>query len=123
MLVSYGYDAAGQLTAMEETASGKLFWYRQFGYDAAGQITSELVAPKPKACTLPARNASYDLDNRLQSWNGAGVTADADGNMTSGLLLNDTPVPYAYNARPDNATHRHGSAARQGSSDRAPRHR
>ena len=97
--VTYKRDAAGQIREIKETVAGKLLLYHGYGYDLAGQIDAAVIRPKPHPFTMPARTATYDDDNRLETWNGQNVTVDADGNMTSGPLLSATPVSYSYNSR------------------------
>jgi RHS repeat-associated protein len=42
---------------------------------------------------------TYDVDNRLAKVDGNSVTMDADGNLVSGPLTNDTFATYTYDAR------------------------
>lgn len=59
---------------------------------------------------LPAAttaNAVYDIANQLTSWNGAAVTADANGNLTS-----QGGYTYTYNARNQLTTVMQGAATR-----------
>jgi len=94
------YDAAGQVTRIEEKdANGALIVRHDLGYNSAGQIDYEFVAPLTKPWSEPARSATYDLDNRLASVNGVAVAHDADGNLTRGPLLDNQWADYTYDAR------------------------
>ena len=42
---------------------------------------------------------TYNADNQIATFNGNGVTYDADGNLTSGPLTNNMFVSYTYDAR------------------------
>ena len=94
-------DAGDQLTSIRESAGGKLFSYLSFTHDAAGQVKSRFQAP---LVTQPSQHptfaATYDVDNRLASVNGATVTHDADGNMTYGPIRPDSGnINLTYNSR------------------------
>ena len=55
----------------------------------------EFAAPLPHSVTVPTRTMTYDDDNRLATVNGSKRTVDADGNLTSGPLTNDTLLPIS----------------------------
>jgi RHS repeat-associated protein len=99
------YDAAGRLTRQQDvifnpsTLVTTNVYTVKFAYDAAGQIVGETNLP-PAAGYLPASVAmSYDADNALATYGGQAVARDANGNMTSGPLTNNTFAAYAYDAR------------------------
>ncbi len=95
------HDAAGQITELRESSSGKLISLLRFDHDAAGQIERRFRAPLVQSgWQHPAVTASYDDDNRLASFNGQSVIHDADGNMTFGPIAPDSgSVNLAYNSR------------------------
>ena len=59
----------------------------------------EFAAPLPHISTLPQRTMTYDSDNELLTVDGNTVVNDANGNLISGPLTNDTFSGYAYDAR------------------------
>lgn len=94
------YDAAGQLTGIREyTLAGTLFLFQNLQYDPDGLIRRSFIHPMPAAITLPFDTMEYDDDNRLGLFNGATVSHDADGNMTSGPLPSGAFGTYGYDAR------------------------
>jgi RHS repeat-associated protein len=62
-------------------------------------VKTEFAAPVPAPFTEATEGVSYDADNRISVFNGHNVVYDDDGNMTSGPLMNDTPVGCGYDAR------------------------
>lgn len=97
-----GYDAAGQTTNITEKTTGGIgggiAYFRQ-NWNNAGRMAWEFVAPIPHTNAIPSRTMTFDDDNRLATFNGQTVVHDADGNMTSGPLTNDTLTTYTYDAR------------------------
>jgi len=108
-VTSYTWDAAGRLVGMTrpngtsrvneytdgdeldrffEYGAGQsaLHAYTRFGYDADSRINWRYRIPQPQEVSLPNFDATYDLDNRVATWNTAPVSHDLDGNMTSGPL-------------------------------------
>lgn len=120
-VTTYFWDTAGRLTGMqrpngvrltqvfddanrleriyERDASGALLLYVKYTYDADGLLVNRYRLPQPQVLTIPYANANYDSDNRLQTWAGALVTHDDDGNMTHGPLGSSGFVSYNYDAR------------------------
>jgi len=120
---SYSWDAAGRLTGITrpngtsrvneytdgdeldryyEYGPGQstLHAYARFGYDADSRIDWRYRLPQPQEVNLPSFDATYDIDNRVATWNGAPVTHDADGNMTSGPLPGEADfASYTFDAR------------------------
>jgi RHS repeat-associated protein len=93
------YDAGGRITRLDDrSASGLPLLVQLFNYDAAGQLINEFRAPLAPLAAEPAAAATYDVDNRLASFDGVAVTHDADGNMTSGPLLGTSAVTYTFDA-------------------------
>jgi RHS repeat-associated protein len=101
-----GYDAAGQLTNIWEQMANTLpiAWCR-FNWNSNATVQWEFAAPLPHSVTVPTRNMTYDDENRLYQFQGPTmgslqpVGVDADGNLTSGPLTNDTFVAYTFDAR------------------------
>jgi RHS repeat-associated protein len=91
---SYVYDDAGQLSSITYT-HGASTDDLSYGYDPAGQRVG--VWGTYGRVGLPAAttsNAIYDLANRLTGWNGATISHDNNGNLTS-----DGTFTYTYNPR------------------------
>jgi RHS repeat-associated protein len=78
--LSYGYDPTGRRTAVFGT-------YGRTGLPAA-----------------TTQDATYDLANRILTWNGANASSDLNGNLTS-----DGTFTYLYNARNQLTTAKQGS--------------
>src|ERR1035437_2135972 len=94
------YDDDGRATSiLEGNASGGAIAYYKLGYDEVGRVKTEFAAPVPAPFTEATEGVSYDADNRISVFNGHNVVYDDDGNMTSGPLMNDTPVGCGYDAR------------------------
>ncbi len=94
------YDAAGQTTNItEKAANGNIIAFYKLGWDNAARMQTEYGAPLPHAATVPTRTMTFDDDNRLTGVDGNTIVNDADGNMTSGPLTNDTLFAYTYDAR------------------------
>jgi RHS repeat-associated protein len=80
----YGLNAAGGITQISYDKGATSYGKINHRYDAAGRRIKMWGANG--RTTLPAAttsDATYDLANRLTSWNGQPVTHDADGNLTS----------------------------------------
>ena len=82
------YDAAGRLTNYEEYTNKSLnIITTALTYDADGRLTKRVRNPVlQESFYLPVTDTNtqtYDADNRLTVFNGASVTHDNDGNMTS----------------------------------------
>ncbi|MGA2869606.1 MAG: RHS repeat-associated core domain-containing protein, partial [Verrucomicrobiota bacterium] len=94
------YDAAGEVTnILEQNAAGFPIALLRYNWSPNTTMQSEFIAPLPPTNALPTRTMTYDADNRLSTVDGNSVTLDADGNLTSGPLTNDTFASYAYDAR------------------------
>lgn len=98
---SLARDAGNQLTSIRESSGGKLISYLAFQYDLGGQTQSRLRAPLVNSgWQHPSFTGTYDDDNRLLTVNGASVTHDADGNMTSGpITATSGTAVLGYNSR------------------------
>jgi len=96
------YTDADDLDRFYEYGPGQstLHAYARFGYDLDSRIDWRYRLPQPREVNLPNFDATYDIDNRVATWNGAPVTHDADGNMTSGPLPGEADfVSYNFDAR------------------------
>jgi RHS repeat-associated protein len=93
------YSKAGELTSLRETAAGgAVIATFVMAYDAGGQISAQTRTPTPPAAVPNLVAMTYDVDDRLTTFNGSAVTFDADGNMTRGPIgagFGD----FAYDAR------------------------
>jgi RHS repeat-associated protein len=94
------FDDANRPTRIyERDGAGRLLVYFKYEYDNDGQLTSRYRLPRPKTFALPPFTATYDADNRIETWNGLNIVHDDDGNMTTGPLSAAGLVTYAYDAR------------------------
>ena len=101
------YDAAGQATNIVEKLTNNFpIAFFRLNYDNAARVQWEFGAPLPQTNTAPpTRTMTYNDDNQIATFRGptmgsaSAVGYDADGNLTSGPLTNDTFVSYAYDAR------------------------
>ena len=81
------YDAAGRSLRIRETgASGKLIGYYSFERDPLGRVKHEMRGPRPPPYLTASQSATFDADDRLETFGGQNVTHDADGNMTNGPI-------------------------------------
>lgn len=94
------HDDASQLRRIyERDAAGNLLAYFRFGFDDDGRMDWRYRLPKPQAINLPAIDATYDDDNRINTWGGTTVVHDDDGNMTTGPLFGHGFTNYVYDVR------------------------
>lgn len=96
------YTDADELNRFFEYGSGQsaLHAYARFGYDADSRIDWRYRIPQPQEVKIPTFDATYDIDNRVATWNAAAVSHDLDGNMTSGPLPGfETFASYNFDAR------------------------
>jgi RHS repeat-associated protein len=93
------YDSSQRLNMLAElNASGSATSQTVLTWDAAGQLVGEAVTPNP-VFVMPAQaNMTYDLDDRLTSWNGQTVASDADGNSITAPLAQGIQ-PLSFDAR------------------------
>jgi RHS repeat-associated protein len=93
------YDEAGRLTELKDVAAnGSVINQYDYTYDQAGNITSETSANEQPPLSVSNSTITYDLNNRLATYNGQAVQYDADGNMTSGPLKG-AMTSFAYDSR------------------------
>ncbi len=72
----------------------------RFNWNSAAEIQWEFCSPAPAyKFTANPNHGLYDADNELASVDSNSVSVDADGNLLSGPLTNDTFALYAYDAR------------------------
>jgi RHS repeat-associated protein len=94
------YDAAGEATNMlEQNAEGFPIALFSYNWTNTGNMAWEFAAPLPHTNTLPTRTMTYDADNRLATADNNPISVDANGNLLSGPLTNDTFATYAFDAR------------------------
>ena len=96
IFVTYGYDNANQLTSLVYTqGNGTALGNLTYNYDVAGHITGQggslAFNQLPTPTTQPS---SFDDNNRQTSFNGATLSYDANGNLTS-----DGVNSFVWNAR------------------------
>lgn len=94
------YDSDGEETnIIEQTVNGiPIAWFR-YNWNPATEMGWEFAAPLPHVTSLPTRQMTYDQDNELQTVDGNPVALDANGNLLSGPLTNDTSATYTYDVR------------------------
>lgn len=94
------FDDANRLESIyERNAAGDLLLYVKYAYDADGLLVNRYRLPQPQGVGIPLVSASFDADNRVQTWASVAVTHDADGNMTSGPFFSAGFAPYVYDSR------------------------
>jgi RHS repeat-associated protein len=90
------YDKEGQITKIEELNIDERV-IALFGYPAYwdnGQPAQQFSVPaQPLGAKVHPATMTFDVENRLATWNGQTVTHDADGNMTHGPLPALLPGP------------------------------
>ena len=93
------YDNANRLTATFEEKGVLSLWQANYGFDNAYRLTSYTPTPIGKTLAPPATTITYDVDNRLATYNGQSVLSDADGNLLS-VPVNGTLLgAVTYDAR------------------------
>lgn len=96
IFVTYGYDNANQLTGLVYTqGNGTALGNLTYSYDVAGHITGQGGSLAFNQLPTPTTQASsFDDNNRQTSFNGATLSYDANGNLTS-----DGVNSFVWNAR------------------------
>jgi YD repeat-containing protein len=86
--------AEDDLTGLTYSSSGTTLGDLAYAYDANGQRTQ--IGGSWARTSLPAAitGNTYNADNQLTSWNGATLSYDLDGNLTS-----DGTTTYSWDAR------------------------
>lgn len=99
---TFGYDLSDRLTSRSDTdGGGNSVMTHALSLDDASNITSSNMSP----LLVPGfahQNAAmtYDLDNRLSTFNGASTQFDNNGNMVAGPLGTGAAISaFAYDAR------------------------
>lgn len=93
--ITYGYDAASQLTGITyKKADATLIGDLIYTYDAAGQRVSIGGSLSRSGLPQPLGAVQYDANNRLTKRDAVTYTYDNNGN-----LLSDGVNTYAWNAR------------------------
>jgi RHS repeat-associated protein len=98
VLVTYGYDAASQLTDLTYTKGMTTLGTLTYQYDAAGNRT--IVGGTWARTGLPPAQSTwtYNAANQLTAWDQTTVTYDANGDLTQ-TSGQGTTVTYTWNAR------------------------
>ncbi len=93
------YDIAGQITFRQDRdAQGQIIVTYRYSYDASGQVTVEAAETASPPYVPDPVSMSYDLDNRLLTFNNQSVVFDKDGNMTAGPLgASSSNFSYDFN--------------------------
>jgi YD repeat-containing protein len=105
--MTYGYDTAGQLTGLTYSLSGSNIGQLTYAYDPVGQqVTLSGSYARTGLPTATTSTPTYDTENRLTGWNGATLTYDANGNLTS-----DGTNSYQWNGRNRLVTINNGTTA------------
>lgn len=90
----------GELASLTDTKGASVISSFTYSYDLAGRILAEAPVPTPSAVTPAGFTATYDLGNRLTSFNAITTAFDADGNMTTGPdIVGTASATFAYDAR------------------------
>lgn len=94
--VTYGYDGSNELTSLGYTKSnGAAIGNLTYAYDADGRVASKGGTFASDLSPTPNGQASVlDLNDRTTSFEGAALSYDANGNLTS-----DGASTYTWNAR------------------------
>jgi RHS repeat-associated protein len=85
-IATYTYDNANRLTGTTETRGLDTFWQATYTFDAAYRLTGYNPVPMNKTWPPPPATMTYDVDNRLITYNGASVASDLDGNLLQAPL-------------------------------------
>jgi RHS repeat-associated protein len=99
---TYGYDSSDRLTSRNDTDGGSnSVMTRAIAFDNASNITSSNTNPLLVPGLVPESVAmTYDVDNRISSFNGPVTQFDNNGNLTSGPLGVSPPLStLTYDAR------------------------
>jgi RHS repeat-associated protein len=94
--IAYGHDDGGQLTSITyKKADGSLIGDLQYAYDAGGhRITMSGSLARMEVPASDITDATYDVSNRLLTWNGQSYSYDDDGN-----LIGDGTNSYQWSER------------------------
>ncbi|MGJ8678518.1 MAG: RHS repeat-associated core domain-containing protein [Akkermansiaceae bacterium] len=98
------YDNEGRPEVIQEsTSTGQLIHLSKHGYFPSDELAWSYNLPKAppiqRAPLAPITSASYRSDNSLDVFNGASVTHDDDGNLTTGAYPNGNMGSYGYDSR------------------------
>jgi len=94
IIISYGFDDAGQLTSLVYKKGTATLGDLSYAYDILGRRTN--IGGSFARMNLPGAvsGASYDAINRMTAWNGATLSSDANGNMQG-----DGTLSYVWDER------------------------
>ena len=92
----YNYDDNGQvLTVTNSYANGNTINQYYLEYDEDGNIIKETSLNEPEKISIPSAEMNYETANRLNEFNGIGISYDADGNALN-TPLNDSSASLSY---------------------------
>jgi RHS repeat-associated protein len=94
IVLTYGFDAASQLTSMTYTLGSSTIGSLTYGYDLAGRRAMVGGNLARTLLPLPISQTIYNASNQLVQWGATNIFYDANGNMKS--IGSDG---YAWDAR------------------------
>ncbi|HEV2387689.1 MAG TPA: RHS repeat-associated core domain-containing protein [Candidatus Acidoferrales bacterium] len=94
IVVGYSYDQGSQLTGLTYSLSGNTLGNLGYGYDADGRRTQLGGTWARTGIPNATTSTAYNVANELTGWNGATLSYDLNGNMTS-----DGTNTYSWDAR------------------------
>jgi YD repeat-containing protein len=94
VVVSYGYDATSRLNSLTYARNGNAIGNLTYAYDTAGRLVQMGGSLASTGLPQPIASAIYNAANQVTQWNGANLTYDANGNMSS-----DGINTYTWDAR------------------------
>ncbi|MFZ3200580.1 MAG: RHS repeat-associated core domain-containing protein [Candidatus Acidiferrales bacterium] len=108
VVMSYSYDSASQLSAINYQLGTNSLGNLTYSYDLAGRRTSMGGSYAAANLPQPVSLTAYDAANELTEWGGATPVYDANGNT-----LSDGTNSYAWNGRNQLASMNMGAASFQ----------
>ena len=92
LTVTYGFDAASNLTSLIDKVNGNTIGYAYYTYDANGRRVGGSGNLGLADINLPAAaSATYAANNTLSTWNGTAAATDGANNLTG-----DPTNDFAY---------------------------
>ncbi|MFZ3200579.1 MAG: hypothetical protein WA175_05455 [Candidatus Acidiferrales bacterium] len=108
VVMSYSYDNASQLSAINYQLGSNSLGNLTYSYDLAGRRTSLGRSYASTGLPQPVSLTAYDAANELTEWGAATPVYDANGNT-----LSDGTNSYAWNGRNQLASMNMGAASFQ----------
>jgi RHS repeat-associated protein len=94
IVATYGYDDANELTSLAYSLGPTTLGDLTYTYDLAGQRTAIGGSWARTGLPEPVASATYDVANRIATWNGQPFSYDLNGNLASSGVTS-----YSWNAR------------------------